>query len=146
MYPWGEVRWEQKFRVKLSCSMDFTKMPYDEQQCEMRVLDFRDSYRASLSFHLRGETPRQSKAMKGQGCTDSGTGYIDIVRHDVGEGGSQEWRLPPQPDGITAAVKTRPAAVVFSFRLARRPGYYEYRIMAPTFFFVRHAMAWHVML
>ena len=50
--PYGDVVWSRKARFDSSCTMDYTKLPYDTQRCTFSVGIYSyDTSQVNLSWH-----------------------------------------------------------------------------------------------
>ena len=45
LHPSGRVWWKFRANYRIKCSMDFTRMPFDEQNCYVRMLSVEDRHR-----------------------------------------------------------------------------------------------------
>ena len=48
IHPSGRVWWSYRANYRIKCSMDFKKMPFDEQHCHVRMLSVEDRHRVHI--------------------------------------------------------------------------------------------------
>lgn len=106
--------------MRLSCSMDLSKLPYDSQTCPVRAETFRDTSALDIGFRSAGPI---EKLISG-GSLEWEVGAVSGKRLDEAEMGTA-WGA---------------SGVMWQFKLHRRPEYYEKYIITPCIMTV--AIAW----
>ena len=129
--PTGRVWWARRMTWTLSCKMDFSKMPFDTQLCNVKVTGFRD-LGTEVVFHVPNGTDlgpdydftRAFTTPVRAVCPDSGTVEWDVLSIT----GEEVY------GGSVALVPFSFAE--YHFSLSRQRGYYTHYVLLPMILLV----------
>lgn len=110
----GMVLWRREEKLKISCIMDFSDLPYDDHLCAIKVKTPMEPY-SQVAVHAWGRA-------------------LDV---DLGQGTIKGWEVSPRD--LTSDSGEGHSHLDVPFVIQREPEFYVHTVMIPTAFIVAMA-------